>query len=82
MEDQKYKKKSRILPPLLNQRAREIMLVAKEGNPPPAENCLLERQSKGGRPPKLPVRTKPGALSPPRADRGGQTPQILWVTLL
>ena len=63
-------------------RARGKMLVAKEENPPPAENCLLERQSKKGPPHQPPVRTKPGALSPPRATRGGATRKILWVNLL
>ena len=63
-------------------RARGKMLVAKEENPPPAENCLLERQSRKGPPHQPPVRTKPGALSPPRATRGGATRKILWVNLL
>jgi hypothetical protein len=80
LEDQKYKKPGSLPPSQNNGQGENVS--SEKGNPPPAENCLLEQQSKVGWQPKPPVRTQPGALSPPRADRGGRTPQILWVTLL
>ncbi len=59
LEEKKHKK----VPdpsPLAEATCKVKMLVAKEGNPPPAENCLLERQSKGGRPPNFLFGPNPG----------------------
>ena len=65
------------------ERPGERKNVSGEGREPSPGRKLPPRATiKKRSAPPTPVRTKPGALSPPRATRGGATRKILWVNLL